>query len=90
MGLQDALKYALILKAPREQSVAFGNLATSAFGAGDDSKVRTVTHSYISPPPPFTRTTTSLQAEQFVEQQVSTLEEIRGVEVGAIRKAQQH
>lgn len=40
---QDALKYALILKAPREQSIAFGNLASAAYGAEDNAKVCSVT-----------------------------------------------
>jgi hypothetical protein len=39
-AFQEALKYALILKAPREQSVVFGNLAQAAFSGGDLEKVR--------------------------------------------------
>ena len=52
-SFQDALKYALILKAPREQAVAFGNLATSSFAIEEYDNAR-----------------------QFLDQQLSMLEEI--------------
>lgn len=42
-SFQDALKYALILKAPREQSVAFGNLGIASFTLGSfESAVQSV------------------------------------------------
>ena len=43
----EALKYALILKAPREQSVAFGNLATASFAAEDHEKAEQFVHQQL-------------------------------------------
>lgn len=47
-SFQDALKYALILKAPFEQAVAFGNLANSSFAAEDYDKARQFSDQQLS------------------------------------------